>query len=329
MLRVGIIGAGHFGAAHAQALRAVKGAKLVAACRNDADGVNDFCRTYGGKPYVDYRDLLADPDVDAVVIALPHHLHTEAAIAAAEAGKQTMIEKPMAPTVADCRKVVAAAARAGVTLMPGHTMRFSLPFLAAKRIIDSGELGEMRFGSSRMIKLWMESNRRGWHLDPATGGGMLFTAGIHALDRLLAYAGRRATHVSAVIATAFHDQQADDAGLLLLRFGDRAAGQVASIGFRDGAFISGDELVFDQGVLTVDFFKGVMRGRGHKWEDVGNSIEPQVPERGLIRQWDAFVRAVETRTAPPVTGADGLHVVACLEAAFRAARERREVEIEI
>ncbi|MEL4375968.1 Gfo/Idh/MocA family protein [Brucella cytisi] len=328
MLGIGIIGAGHFGAAHAKALQSVPGARLVAACRNDAEGLAAFTTDFGGSGYQDYRELLADPKVDAVVIALPHHLHANVAIACAEAGKHIMIEKPMAPTVAECRSILAAAQKAGVTLMPGHTMRFSLPFVTAKRIIDTGKLGNMRYGSSRMIKLWMEGNRRDWHRDPATGGGMLFTAGIHALDRLLAFAGRRATHVSAITATSFHKQKADDAALLLIRFADEAAGQVSSIGYSDGAFISGDELVFDNGVMTVDFFKGVTLGRSLKWQPVEGSIEPEVPERGLVRQWHAFVHAVNTGSLPPVTGEDGLHVVACIEAAFKASRERREVAIE-
>ncbi|WP_416799025.1 Gfo/Idh/MocA family protein [Ciceribacter azotifigens] len=329
MLNIGIIGAGHFGAAHAKALQSVTNAELVAACRNDPEGLKTFTDQFGGKGYLDYHDLLADPGVEAVVVALPHHLHTDVAIACAEAGKHIMIEKPLAPTVAECRRVLAAAEKAGVMLMPGHTMRFSLPFIAAKRIIDTGELGRMRYGSSRMIKLWMEGNRRDWHLDPATGGGMLFTAGIHALDRLLAFAGRRATHVSAVTAATFHRQKADDAALLLLRFGDEAAGQVASIGYADGAFISGDELIFDKGALTVDFFSGVTLGRNMKWQPVEQSIEQDVAGRGLVRQWQAFADAIVKGTTPAVTGADGMHVVACIEAAFKAARERREVAIEV
>ncbi|MCV3736926.1 Gfo/Idh/MocA family oxidoreductase [Rhizobium sp. TRM96647] len=328
MLGIGIIGAGHFGAEHARALRSVKGARLVAACRNDADGLAAFTAAFGGKGYADYRDLLADPDVDAVVVALPHHLHTEAAIACAQAGKHLMVEKPLAPTVAECRAILAAAQEAGVVLMPGHTMRFTLPYLVARGLIEDGGLGRMRYGSSRMIKLWMEGNRRDWHLDPATGGGMLFTAGIHALDRLLAFAGQRATHISAITATSFHEQKADDAALLLLRFGDGAAGQVASIGYADGAFISGDELIFDKGVLSVDFFKGVTLGRALTWQPVEQSIEQDVAGRGLVRQWQAFADAIVHGTIPPVTGADGLHVVACIEAAFKASRERREVAVE-
>jgi predicted dehydrogenase len=328
MLGVGIIGAGHFGAAHARALAGLESARLVAACRNDEAGLREFCGMFGGKGYRDYRDLLADPAVDAVVIAVPHHLHAEVAVAAARAGKAIMLEKPVAPTVAECREILAATKAAGVTLMPGHTMRFTQPFLAAHRVIESGEIGRMRFGSSRMVKLWMEPNRRDWHLDPGRGGGMLFTAGIHALDRLIAFAGRRASHVSAVTATAFHDQAADDAALLLLRFGDEAAGQVASIGYRDGAFVSADEIVCEAGVLVVDFLAGARLGRGQSWRPVPGSFEEDIAGRALVRQWQAFVHAVLTGGAPPVTGEDGLHAVACIEAAFQAAHERREVEVE-
>lgn len=328
MLGIGIIGAGHFGAAHARALGEAGTARLVASCRNDPEGLAAFTAAFGGRTYLDYRDLLADPAVDAVVIALPHHLHAEAALAAARAGKHIMIEKPLAPTVAECRRILAAADAAGVTLMPGHTMRFTLPFLAARRLIEGGEIGDMRFASSRMVKLWMEDNRRPWHLDPATGGGMLFTAGIHALDRLLAYAGRRATHVSAVTATAFHEQEADDVALLLIRFAAGAAGQVASIGYRDGAFISGDEIVCERGVLTVDFHRGVTLGRGARWEPVADAFEQDVAGKALVRQWRAFCEAVTAGRPLPVTGGDGLHVVACIEAAFRASRERREVAVE-
>ena len=85
MLQVGIIGAGHFGAEHARALKQLPNARLVASCRNDEEGLAAFTAEFGGKAYIDWRDLLADPDVDAVVISLPHHLHAEVAIAAAEA----------------------------------------------------------------------------------------------------------------------------------------------------------------------------------------------------------------------------------------------------
>lgn len=327
MLQVGIIGAGHFGAEHARALNHLPNARLVASCRNDGEGLAAFTAEFGGKAYIDWRDLLADPDVDAVVISLPHHLHAEVAIAAAEAGKHIMVEKPLAPSVSDCARIIQAAQKAGVTLMPGHTMRFTRPFIAAKGAMDESGLGAMRFGYSRMIKFWMEENRRQWHLSPETGGGMLFTAGIHALDRLLAFAPCPATHINAISTTAFHRQAADDAALLLLNFGGVAAGQLTSIGFNNGAFISGDELVCENGVIVVDFFKGVSIGQGNKWHALEHGMEENGGARALVRQWDDFVGAVTDNRMPSVTGQDGLHVVACIEAAFVASSERREVPI--
>ncbi|MCH7345237.1 Gfo/Idh/MocA family oxidoreductase [Pelomonas sp. CA6] len=327
-LGVGIIGAGHFGAAHARALRQVRGARLVAACRQEARQIEDFCALHGGRPYRDYRALLDDRDVHAVVIATPHALHEEMAVAAARAGKHLLLEKPMAPTVAACRRILAAVRAAGVTLMLGHTMRFSLPFITASRAMAEQGMGRLRLGQARMIKRWMEPNRQPWHLQSSEGGGMLMTAGIHPLDRLLAYAGQRATHVSAWLGTRFHVQPADDCGVILLRFGEEAVGQVSSIGFAEGAFIADDDLVCEHGVLRVDYFHGVRLGRGDRWQDLAPGIEPDWPERALEREWRAFVRSVRERSPPAVSGDDGLHAVACVEAALRSARERREVEVE-
>ena len=80
-------------------------------------------------------------------------------------------------------------------------------------------------------------------------------------------------------------------------------------------------------MLTVDFFKGVTLDRDLKWQPVENSIEVDVAGRGLVRQWQAFVPAIRDGTKLPVTAEDAMHVVACIEAAFKASRERREVAV--
>ena len=81
--------------------------RLVAASRTNAAALAEFTARYGGRGYTDYADLLADPAVDAVVIATPHHLHTAAVEAAAQAGKHILLEKPMAPTLAECDRILA------------------------------------------------------------------------------------------------------------------------------------------------------------------------------------------------------------------------------
>jgi phthalate 4,5-cis-dihydrodiol dehydrogenase len=327
MLGVGILGAGFFGAVHARAIGATQGARLVAVCAEEAELAQSFAAEHGGKAYSDWRSLLDDRTVEAVLIATPHHLHCEMAVAAASAGKHLLIEKPMARTAAECSAIIAAAERHGVKLMIGHILHFSLPGLVARQIIDGGEIGRPVVGSSAMLKLWMESNRRGWHLDPATGGGMLMTAGIHALDLLIWLMGGSVAALSAASGALFHDQAADDSSMMLLRFADGRFGQVASIGYRDGAVTYGMDLICEHGTLRIDFDRGVSIGRGGHWTDVPASIESDWMLRAVEREWQAMVAAIRANTSIPVTGTYGRHIIACIEATLASSRDGREVVV--
>src|SRR6202008_411372 len=110
---VGILGAGFFGAYHARAIAQASGAHLVAVCAEEQGIAEAFARDHGGKPYGDWRALLDDATVGAVAIAAPHHLHYSLAVAALEAGKHVLLEKPMALSVPECNRIVAAAERSG------------------------------------------------------------------------------------------------------------------------------------------------------------------------------------------------------------------------
>ncbi len=197
MLGVGILGAGFFGAYHARAIAAVEGARLVAACAEELPLAETFTAEHGGKPYGDWRAMLDDKSVDAVAITAPHHLHCRLAVAALEAGKHVLLEKPMALSVAECTRIIASAEASRCKLMVGQIMHFVRPLLVAREILERGDLGKPVTGSSALLKTWMESNRRGWHLDPETGGGMLMTAGIHALDQLIWLMDGRVSSISA------------------------------------------------------------------------------------------------------------------------------------
>lgn len=322
MIGVGLIGAGHFGAVHARAIAAVDGVRLVSVCREDSAAA--FAARYGGRACQDWRAVLADPQVDAVVIATPHHLHAEIAIAAARAGKHILLEKPMAPTVAECDAINAAVASAGVTLLIGHVMHFALPCLKAREILASGDLGRPVLGSSWMIKLWMEENRRPWHLARATGGGMLMTAGIHALDRLIWLMGGELAGVQALSGAFFHEQEADDSTLALLRFADGRIGQLASVGYRDGAVTFAMDLVCERGTLRIDFDRGVETGRGGVWTAVAGSCDPDWMQRAVEDEWRAMVAAISEDVPVPVDGRYGRAMIAAVNAIAEATATRRE-----
>lgn len=328
MIGVGILGAGFFGAYHARAIARTGNARLVAVCAEDQTIADTFAREHGGKPYGNWRAMLDDAAVDAVAITAPHHLHCPLAIAALEAGKHVLLEKPMALTVAECNRIVAASGAGGARLMVGQIMHFVRPCMVARDILDRGDLGRPVSGSSALMKIWMESNRRGWHLDPATGGGMLMTAGIHALDQLIWLMGGRVSSVSAALAASFHAQAADDSAMMLLRFDDGRFAQVASIGFRDGGMIYGMDLVCEHGALRIDIARGVMIGRNGQWSDVPDSAEPDWMQKAVDREWQAFADAVAGGGPVPVSGDYGRHIIACIEAAMQSSRDRREVRVE-
>lgn len=326
-MNVGIIGAGFFGDKHATAVHACDEFELVAASRTDRRALATFVERYGGTPYDDYRELLADDRVDAVVIATPHATHREIAVAAARAGKHVLLEKPMAVTLEECDAILAAAEEAGVTLMVGHVTHFSPAFKTAKAMLDAGEVGEIVAGLSTMRKRWFEPNRRDWHLDRAEGGGVLMTGGIHAVDRLGWLVGSEVFSVAAHLATRFHRQSADDTGVLFLRYVDGTVGTVYSIGYDTGAPEHGTELTCTRGIIRVHSVHGVSIGRGEAWTTVPDTGHAAWMNEALVSEWQAFERAIREQQEPAVPGRFARHVMATLFAAEESSRTHAEVRV--
>lgn len=326
---VGIIGAGWFGARHAVALAQAGGFELVGACRErPSPALDAFVAAHGGIAHPDAASLLADPRIGAVVIATPHHTHAALACQAARAGKAILLEKPMAPDLAQCDAIAAAVAQAGVPFLVGHTQRFAAPLRAAHDILRAGELGRVRYGASTMVKLWMEANRQPWHLNKDSGGGMLLTAGIHALDRLLWLMDAAPVRVAASGGSLFHDQEADDTAVLLMRFADGAAATVASVAYRDGAPFGGTELVCERGTMLIDPGGGVRIGQGGVFRDVRLDLPADVMGAALAEEWRAL-HAMITRGAPsPVSAASARRTIATIAAALESMRSGAEARVD-
>ncbi len=328
MLRVGIVGAGDFGAAHARAIAAHDDVEVVAASRTDAAALAEFTGRFGGTGYADYRALLGDPHVDAVLVATPHDRHTAIALAAVEAGRHVLLEKPMAPTLEECDRIVEASTRAGVCLMVGHVNHFVPAYEAARRVLDAGEIGDVVQAHSTMQRPWMTPNRRAWHLDRACGGGMWLTIGVHVIDQLRWLVGADATSVSADLGTRFHVQPADDLGVALIRYASGCAATASVVGYREGVFDFRTEVTGTRGVLRIDHGAGTRIGRGETWIEVPGSASGDWMAEALVREWRAFADAVAHGGPAPVTGGYARHVMATVLAAERSSRERREVPVE-
>ncbi len=138
-LRWGIIGLGWFGEVHAETLSTMPGIELAALCTRRPQRLAELADRFGvARRYTNYRDLLADPEIDVVSIVTHINDHRGIAIDTLRSGKHVLLEKPMAPTAADCDEILEAARESRGFFMVGHVCRFDPRVVLAKQAIDAG-----------------------------------------------------------------------------------------------------------------------------------------------------------------------------------------------
>jgi len=143
-IRWGLIGLGWFGEVHAEVLSTMPGIELAALCTRRPQRLAEVAdRFHVAKRYTNYHDLLADPDIDVVGVTTHIYDHRDIAIDALRSGKHVFLEKPMAPTVADCDQILAAAEKAKGFFTVGHICRFDPRVAVAKQAIDEGRIGKI------------------------------------------------------------------------------------------------------------------------------------------------------------------------------------------
>ncbi len=204
MVKVGIIGIGGMGRMHFNCYKNNPDAQVVAICDIDkrklegdwsSIGLNidtsksDVVDLAGINTYESFSDLIADPAVAIVDICLPTPLHTEVTIAALQAGKHVLCEKPMAMSVAECDAIVEAAAAAPGQLMIGHCLRYWPQYVETNKIIESGKYGKplyAKFHRSGDTPLWSSNN---WLATGSQSGGAVHDMHIHDADTALWWFG--------------------------------------------------------------------------------------------------------------------------------------------
>ncbi|PWH19946.1 MAG: sugar dehydrogenase [Ardenticatenia bacterium] len=176
----GVIGTGIFGENHALVYSRLPEAELVAVCDLDAKRARAVAEKYGARTwYTDYEQLLKHPDIQAVSIATPDFAHRDIAVAAAQAGKHILCEKPLATNVQDAQDILEATRRAGVKLMVDYHNRVSPPFVAAKQSVDAGEIGTPAYGYIRLSNTtWVPMEMLTW----GSKSSALWFLGSHTID---------------------------------------------------------------------------------------------------------------------------------------------------
>jgi len=327
MIAIGIIGAGNFSSRHIEAIQKIPSLDLKAICRRDAASLSILTDKYNLKGATDYRELILNSEIDAVLIATPHHLHTAIALEAAAAGKHILLEKPMASTYSDCKAIYEACIKSGVRLMIGQVAQFSPSFIAAKTCIASGEIGEIYMVKATSISFWKHGDRKDWHLKKASGGGYLLTVAIHQLDALCALIPSDVSCVYASMTNAFHEDEVDDGGVILLDFKN---GQKASLhysGFKNGVNDICLDFNGNMGSLKIDNSKGTFLGKDQNYHLFPTSFSKDWMNEALVNQWEEFANAIMENREPIASGRQTLKVMEVLFAAFDSASRGEPIRL--
>jgi phthalate 4,5-cis-dihydrodiol dehydrogenase len=337
MLKLGIIGTGRISGAHARATQALEGTHLVGCADVDPDRLAKFTSRFPCDGCESYEDLLARPDLDAVVIALPHWLHGDVTIASLHAGKHVLVEKPMAMTVAECDAMIAAADQTGKTLMIAHSQHFFPVNERARALIAAGEIGRIVFATDTWYKPFYEVERPPWFLDASKGGGMWPMNGPHMIDRMMMFIGRDVIAVKAMVGTHFVDVPATDTGMALLEFAGGVHATLQHCGYTNGVNKFEAEITGTKGQLRLTTTQ-LWQSRDGKYEEV--PLEPSLPPlksdwpadhspgSTFANQLAAFVHSVQTGEEPPISARYGREIVRVLEACEESARLGREVRLD-
>jgi predicted dehydrogenase len=224
-LRFAIIGCGLIGRKRATALKGLDTAQLTHTCDLDAARAADVAKLAPGcQPLTDYRVILSDPSVTAVIVSTLNASLAPITLEAARAGKHVLVEKPGAISAAQLEEIAAAAKKTGARVRLGYNHRFHPSLQKARSLVDSGVLGPLMFLRARYGHGGRKGYDREWRADPKlSGGGELIDQGVHLIDLAGWFLGDFPT-VDGHAATYFWDMKVDDNAFLSLR---TAGGQTA------------------------------------------------------------------------------------------------------
>ncbi len=219
-MRVGVLGYGAIGHEHNAAIRLTEGLELAAVCDPNPLRVEAARELAPGvRGHADGADLLADDGVDLVIVSTPPNTHAEWALRCLEAGKHVVVEKPFCLTVAEADRQIAAAAERGLSLSVYQNRRWDPDYLEVKRVIESGQLGEVFHYESFIGGYGHPCNY--WHSDEEVSGGAIYDWGSHYLDWTLDLFRQEVAWVSATAhKRVWHDVTNADHSRVLIHFAD-------------------------------------------------------------------------------------------------------------
>lgn len=327
-LKVGVIGLGFFGSRHARVYKDHPAAELIGVADLDPVRRAETVGMTGAEGFADYRRLLSLPGLQAVSICLPDRLHEDAAIAAAQAGKAILLEKPLAHSAEAARRIVAAAERSGARLMIGHILRFDARYVQVFHAAAPENLGQPIHLRAKRNGIRSVARRLG------ASSSILFYMGVHDVDAMQWIGRSKITKVYAQKREVL-DTGNEDALYAVLNFENGAIGSLDySWAWPDGlmnGFRSAFEIVGTRSAAALDVSDqglsfvtdgGTTGGDTHLWPEINGRIAG-----GLADEIDHFITATLAGKPYLQHYREALDAVPVLDALAESARSGHPVSV--
>ena len=349
VLRAGIIGAGSISEFHTKGYLGNASAELDAVCDIDAERAETYAKTYGiPKVYSDYRELIADDDIDCVSVTTWNNSHAPISIAALDGGKHVLCEKPLSIHAAEAKEMVEAEKRSGKLLMVGFVRRFEDAPNMLRDYIRAGRFGDIYYAKVGYVRKW--GNPGGWFSDRSrSGGGPVIDLGVHVIDILRYMTGLpQAVSVSASTFEKLgmlpdilgrskymsHDynpfNDVEDAATALIRF-DNGMTLVFETSWTlhtkdDANYVS---FFGTSGGVNMEPEFELFGVENNYFTSTKPSVERPANFFEIIfrREVDHFVDCIVNGTTCRCPAEDGLAIMRILDAIYESARTGKEVEL--
>ncbi|MCA9084650.1 MAG: Gfo/Idh/MocA family oxidoreductase [Planctomycetaceae bacterium] len=345
MTGFGIVGTGMISHFHAKAIAEIPNAKVVACFDTVEERAQAFATEYNCKAYTDLDAMLADSDVHIVNVCTPSGAHRDLAVAAANAGKHVVVEKPLEITLARCDDIINACQSNNVRLCAIFPSRFSPVNIALKEAIAAGRFGRLTLGDT-YVKWWRTQDyydsggwRGTWNMD---GGGAYMNQAIHQVDLLYWLMGD-VVEVNGMTDTLAHERiEVEDVGVATLRFANGAVGVIEATtsawpgllkkteihGTEGTAIIEQDDLLRWEFLNSNDGDEKIRQQFKPGSANTGGAADPKaISHVGHRDQLQDFVEAIQQGRDPKVDGVDGRKSVEIILAIYQAAWTKQTVKL--
>ncbi len=339
ILNFGVVGCGVIAPTHVKCIDELPQAKVAALCDIRREKAEVLAQTYPATVYTDYHTMLEQKDIDIVLVLTPSGLHSEVGIAAAQAGKHVIVEKPMDVTLRKADALIEACRKAGVKLSCISQHRFDNAVVALKQAVDADKLGQLNFGGSHTK--WFRSQayydggewRGTWALD---GGGALINQSIHYVD-MLQYIMGPVEELHAYCATRAHqDIEVEDIAAAVLKFKSGAVGIIEGNTAAYPGFCTRLDIYGTDGSIIIedDKIKEWRMKSGEKCAvqsdditSIAGSSSANISHLSHKRQIDDCIDAVLKDREPSINGEEGRKPLQIVLAIYESAKTGKAVRL--